>query len=420
VGQDSGYCGSLANQRSRGEAIATSWPVALRLRSAGAARNTAAALAAILFAGGVVLTALTHDPWPTNDGLLVLLLLVFAAVGFVVVRRQPRNAVGWLMLGVALVGLLQLNVTLYLVLDYRLHSGALPMGTAAARWSAGYALLPLLIGLPVIVLFPDGRLSPRWRRLLWGYLAIALVFSLAQFTKHLPVGRLVQVNLRGRPTNVNDSTIAGLVWVLAPLFLIAWGSFVAHQVRRWRRADGEQREQLKWLMAGGAICVVSAIAIVLGGDPTTTPARAVADVSTIGVGALPIGIGVGILRYRLYEIDRLLSRTLAYAILTGLLVGVYVGLVTLATRVLPFSSPVAVAGSTLAAAALFNPLRRRIQRSVDRRFNRARYDAAATLAVFVEQLRISVELDVVRTQLLDAVQQTLEPSQATVWLGPTG
>jgi hypothetical protein len=295
--------------------MTTPRPALARLRSADAARSTAIGLAAILLAGGAVLTALTRDPWPTNDGLIVIVLLVFAAVGFVVVRRQPRNAVGWLMLGVALVGLIQLDVTLYLVLDYRLRGGSLPLGTAAATWSAGYSLLLLLIGMPVILLFPDGRLSPRWRRILLGYLVIGVVFSAAQFTKHLPVGHLVRINLRGRPTNIEDSTISGLVWVVSPLFLIAWGSFVGHQVRRWRRADGEQREQLKWLMAGGAICVVSAFAIVLAGDPTTVTARIVADVSTVGVGALPIAIGVGILRYRLYEIDRLLSRTLAYAIL---------------------------------------------------------------------------------------------------------
>ena len=129
-----------------------------------------------------------------------------------------------------------------------------------------------------------------------------------------------------------------------------------------------------------------------------------------------MGIGVGILKYRLYEIDRLISRTLAYAIVTGLLVGVYVGLVLLATHVLPFSTPVAVAGSTLAAAALFNPLRRRVQRAVDRRFNRSRYDADAAVAAFPARLKDAVDLDTARAELADAVQRSLEPAHVWVWI----
>jgi hypothetical protein len=134
--------------------------------------------------------------------------------------------------------------------------------------------------------------------------------------------------------------------------------------------------------------------------------------------ALPVAIGVGILKYRLYEIDRLISRTLSYAILTGLLVGVFIGIVVLATDVLPFSSPVAVAASTLAAAALFNPLRLRIQRLVDRRFNRARYDAEAIVGAFTLRLRDAVDLDTVRGELLQAVTRAVQPAHASVWIRP--
>jgi hypothetical protein len=144
-----------------------------------------------------------------------------------------------------------------------------------------------------------------------------------------------------------------------------------------------------------------------------------ADLSTAGIAALPISIGVGILRYRLYEIDRLISRTLSYAILTGLLVGVFVGIVALATDVLPFSSPVAVAASTLAAAALFNPLRRRVQHAVDRRFNRSRYDAEEIVTAFAARLRDAVDLDTVRQELLRAVDGAVQPAHASVWLRPT-
>ena len=129
-----------------------------------------------------------------------------------------------------------------------------------------------------------------------------------------------------------------------------------------------------------------------------------------------MSIGVGILKYRLYEIDRIISRTLAYAILTGLLAGVYAGLVLLATQVFRFHGTVAVAAATLAAAALFSPLRRRVQRAVDRRFNRARYDAERTVAAFAARLKDAVDLDSVRDDLAGVVQQVLEPAHLSVWM----
>ncbi len=135
---------------------------------------------------------------------------------------------------------------------------------------------------------------------------------------------------------------------------------------------------------------------------------------------LPVGLGVAILRYRLYDIDRIISRTLAYALVTGLLVGVYAALVLLATRVLSVSSPVAVAASTLAAAALFNPLRRRVQQAVDRRFNRARYDADKTVAAFAARLKDAVDLDSVRDDLAGVVHQALEPAHVSVWISQRG
>jgi hypothetical protein len=144
--------------------------------------------------------------------------------------------------------------------------------------------------------------------------------------------------------------------------------------------------------------------------------QVVSDAAVVGIAALPASMAVAILRYRLYEIDRIISRTLAYAIVTGLLVGLYAGLVLLATHVLSFSSPVAVAASTLAAAALFSPLRRRVQQMVDRRFNRARYDADQTVTAFAARLKDAVDLDSVRDDLAGVVHQTLEPAHLSVWI----
>jgi ABC-type bacteriocin/lantibiotic exporter with double-glycine peptidase domain len=134
--------------------------------------------------------------------------------------------------------------------------------------------------------------------------------------------------------------------------------------------------------------------------------------------ALPISIGVAILRYRLYDIDRIVSRTLSYAILTGLLAGVFIGLIALTTNTLAFPGRVGVATSTLIAAALFNPLRARIQRLVDRRFNRTRYNADATVAAFTARLRDAVEMDTIRADLLDAVNRAVQPTHASVWIKP--
>jgi hypothetical protein len=149
---------------------------------------------------------------------------------------------------------------------------------------------------------------------------------------------------------------------------------------------------------------------------TGTAARIAEGALMVAIVTVPVAVAVAVLRYRLYDIDRVLSRTLAYAIVTGLLAGIYAGLVLLATQVLRFSSPVAVAAATLAAAALFNPIRRRVQHAVDRRFNRARYDADRTVAAFAARLKDAVDLDAVRGDLATVVQTALEPAHVSVWI----
>jgi hypothetical protein len=162
--------------------------------------------------------------------------------------------------------------------------------------------------------------------------------------------------------------------------------------------------------------VVGLALIAFGPSKDQTPGRIVRDLAFLALAALPLSIGIGILKYRLYDIDRIISRTLAYAIVTGLLIGVYAGLVLLATRVLSTRTPVAVAAATLAAAALFSPARRRVQHAVDRRFNRARYDADQTVAAFAARLKDAVDLDSVQADLASVVHQALEPAHVSVWL----
>ena len=194
-------------------------------------------------------------------------------------------------------------------------------------------------------------------------------------------------------------------------------AFIGRQLVSWRRSSGDRRQQLKWLASGAAVTIVSVVvALPLSTSGTSTALQVWLDnLIWCGLAALPVSMGVAILRYRLYEIDRIISRTLAYAIVTGLLVGVYAAL-ALAAGVAGFHSQVAVAAATLAAAALFNPLRRRVQRMVDRRFNRARYDADVTVAAFAARLKDAVELDAVRADLTGVVQATLEPAHVRLWL----
>jgi hypothetical protein len=198
-----------------------------------------------------------------------------------------------------------------------------------------------------------------------------------------------------------------------------WVLILAREVARYRNASGEERAQLKWLLWGAIVFVISGTVIILAGtlDPNPSVIVKVAEgVALVALNGFPLSVGVAILKYRLYEIDRVISRTLAYVIMTGLLVGCYVGVVTLGTDVLPFRGSVAVAASTLVVAALFNPLRRRVQHAVDRRFNRARYDAEMTVAAFAARLQDAVDPAAVQADLLGAVQRSLEPVHASVWL----
>ena len=219
-----------------------------------------------------------------------------------------------------------------------------------------------------------------------------------------------------------DNSGAAAAWwnavseVFFVLLAICWLASLGSQVLSYRRSSGERRQQLKWLMAGSAVAGVDVVFLFIGGSQRPGGWRILGDLALAGFLAIPFSIGVAVLKYRLFDIDRLISRTLAYAIVTGLLVGVYAGIVLLATRVVSINTPVAVAGSTLAAAALFNPLRRRVQRVVDRRFNRARYDADTAVAAFAARLKDAVDLEAASAELVDVVHRSLEPAHVSVWL----
>ena len=381
-------------------------------------RKPFGAAAALFLVAGITLTFVTHDPWPTNDGIALAVLGAYAGVGYVIARAEPRNPIGWIFLGLGFFTLFDYVNRLYLVLDYRQHGGRLPLGGVALFWQGSWTLFPLIVALPAIVLFPDGRVSRPWRRLLYVYAGAAIVFMSLAFAGQAIYGvpgRIV-VDIRGSLPNDNGGPVSVAGWVLAPFFLGCWISFVWRQVVAWRSSSGVRRAQLKWLAAGSAVLLVSCVVIVMFGDGSTVGSRVAADLATVGIGVMPVAVGVAILRFHLYEIDRIISRTLSYALLTGLLVGIFAGVVILTTRVLPFSSPVAVALSTLAAAALFNPLRRRVQELVDRRFNRARYDAEALVTRFGARLRDAVDPETVIAELAGAAASSVEPTHVSIWV----
>ena len=377
-----------------------------------------AALLALVIAA-VPLAGLAHQGLDASGGSVpVWVVAPFGVVGLVVAWRRPGNPLGWIMLGGAFFGALSEDASFYTVADYRLRHGGLPLGWLALLAQPGWAPAVMMFGL-VVLLFPDGRLpSPRWRWPACGYVAVGLLWIVGAvfFTVRAIAGHHPQVDSSGNLFLLyGNDPAAGwfnvVQWVFFPVLAACWLASLARQVLGYRRSSGERRQQLKWLMAGSALAFAGVALAMLAGQ---TPLGAVFAV--VGFLAMPLCIGVAILRYRLFDIDRIISRTLAYAIVTGLLVGVYAGLVLLATQVFTIRSPVAVAAATLAAAALFNPVRHRVQRVVDRRFNRARYDADKAVSAFAGRLQDAVDLDSVNEDLARVVTRSLEPAHLSVWV----
>jgi hypothetical protein len=368
-----------------------------------------------------VIGSIAHHPFKLSGLGELGLYLSFGVVGVVVAWHQPRNPMGWVLLGVTFFFVLDGLASEYAYLDYRLHDGRLPLGWLGVLLSPSWAPAIVLAGV-ALLLFPDGRVpSRRWKPMLWAYLALGALWLGGAFVISAAAiaGHHISIDASGGLTSLDNPGGSDAWWgavqaVFFPAVGLCWLAWLTGQVFSYRRSSGERRLQLKWLLSGATVFIAAGIAVVWLNSPTGW-LEVVDGLATVGLLALPVSIGFGILKFRLYDIDRVISRTLAYAIVTGLLVGLYAGLVLLATEVLQIHDSVAVAAATLAAAALFNPVRHRVQRAVDRRFNRARYDADQTVAAFAARLQDAVDLDTVRTDLLCTVDQALEPAHITVW-----
>ena len=374
------------------------------------------------------LAVFTHQSVNSSSGSLpIWFSAAFAVVGFVVARRKPGNPLGWIVLAAAGFLALSEDASFYVVASYRLRHAGLPLDWVALLAQPSWAPAIVLLGL-LLLLFPDGRLpSLRWRWVLWPYLGVAALWAAG--TVVITLGAIVNhhtgVDSGGNLLIFDHPTGSAAWWgvvndLFFPLAAVGWLVSLTGQVLSYRRASGERRQQLKWLMAGSALAgagVASAAGLV---HSHFVILRILGVLGFFAILGLPVSMGVAILKYRLYDIDRVISRTLAYAIVTGLLVGVYAGIVLLVTEVLRLHSTVAVAVATLAAAALFNPLRRRVQKLVDQRFNRARYDADRIIAAFAARLQDAVDLDAVQADLASSVQQALEPAHVSVWIQAAG
>jgi hypothetical protein len=342
-----------------------------------------------------------------------------ATVGALVASRRPGHRVGWLLvaLGLSLVAFgFTFSYTRYGLVA---RPGALPAAGYLAGFANGAVFVNLSLTGFVLLLTPTGSLpSPRWRW--WAGVQVAALVVAFLTSALAPMPLYPEYPEIGNPLGVAavaDGPLTAAFPVGALLILVGLMAGAVSLLLRFRRARGLERLQLRWLAWGAALAaaalLVALTALVVEGDSVVLQAAV-----GMCVALLPLATGAAILRYRLYDLDRIISRTLAYGLLTVLLGLGYAGVVLGLGRLLPQGSSLAVAAATLAVAAVFQPARRRVQQTVDRRFNRRRYDAARTIAAFSDRLREQVDLDTLSADVLAVVDHTMQPTRASLWLRP--
>ena len=374
----------------------------------------------------VVLDSLTH--YPGTGGPLVDSLAVgsagipAASVATLLAARRPGNPIGWLLFGILFAGSSPSNQ--YDILAYRMHPGTLPLGWLSVVFEELWPLFLVFVAI-LLWVFPDGKLpAGRWRRPSVILLVSGLLLGVAASSSGVvAVARGdVRITATGDLVNPPGGRFVILDIAVITLSLAAWLAWIVIQIPTYRKADGERRQQLKWLYSGAAVTLaafvfgVFVVPLATGHAPGYPNNPVISALVILAFGAMPASLAVAVLKYRLYELDRIISRVVSYTLITAVLVGFYTGLVLLTTHVLPFKSAVAVAACTLITAALFNPLRRRVQRAVDRRFNRSRYNAEAVVAAFTARMRQTVDFNAVRDNLVGVVHEAFQPTQVSMWL----
>ena len=383
-------------------------------------RRTAAWLAWSLvgLSGALLVGGIAYGS--TVDAIFTLApLLTFSVVGAIIASRHPRNAIGWLFCGIGLVVGLSSLTGGYAEYWLENKTGSKSLAETAAWFSSWGWILLVFPTRFILLLFPDGRLpSPRLRPVAWcaGLGIVGFVVSYA--TDAGPLEEFPQiVNPYGF-----DSPVVGVVGVAGAL--VAGGSMVASAISlivQMRRAGSEQRQQIKWLAYGGVVVVGTIFVGSVISIWSVPISIAIIGVALLG---LPIFTGIAIVRHRLYDIDVVINFTLVYAILSATLAVVYFGSIVLLQRVFAGLTSqeklpqLAIVASTLLIAALFNPLRRRIQSFIDRRFYRSKYDARKTLESFSATLRDETDLDALSDDLVGVVRDTMQPEHVSLWLRP--
>jgi hypothetical protein len=378
------------------------------------------------FIVGSGLRLITFGLGPNPEVLLPI--LAYTVVGGIVTAHRPQNPVGWVFLGVG--GLTGLGGLAEVLAHVGIGATDTPWWSVGGAWVTSWYWYPLL-GLMTtftVLLYPSGLPSRRWRPVLW--LAIVSTMALVLMTALQPylcladtAGHGCRTDLTianpwspGFMSNVTDVESTWFFSLIGLVGLLCGLAAVISAVVRTRRATGVERLQMRWFsFAVSAFAVDLFLASRLpGGDDGLLATLAFALALTF----VPVSCGIAIMRYRLYEIDRIVSRTTTYALVTGVLIAVYVALVTAVGWLLPDSSSnaLAVAAATLAAAALFRPLLSRVQAAVDRRFNRARYDAEHSVQEFADRLRNEVDPDLVLTDLVTVLRHTVQPTEVSFWL----
>jgi hypothetical protein len=341
-----------------------------------------------------------------------------ATVGALVGSRRPAHPVGWLLLGLGLLVVGNGVVSGYVTYGLLVRPGALPAAAYLAGIANGIEVLWVACVSFILLLTPTGSLpSPRWRW--WARVAVAAPVLLVVLAAVDPQPLLPEHPEVGNPLAVAVPTglLLAVAAVAAVLVLATLVAAAGSLVVRFRRARGTERQQLRWLAVGAALAAMALLVAVAAG----AMGRDGVVLAALGtcVALLPLATGAAVLRYRLYDLDRILSRTLTYGLLTVLLGGGYAGIVLGLGQRLGRESSLVVAGATLAVAALFQPARRRIQQVVDRRFNRRKYNTAKTIQAFSTRLRDQVDLDTLSSELLAVVDQTMEPTRVSLWLRPS-
>jgi hypothetical protein len=362
--------------------------------------------------------ALLATSWAVRLGgadasvLVVVLALTFSVVGALIASRHPGNAIGWIFLAVAVSTGLGGAAAAYAEHWLGGGGGSRPLGETAA-WYVSLSWIPFIL-VPctfLLLLFPDGRLpSRRWRWVAW-CAGVGIVGGFV--TAGLQPGPLEDYPQLENPYGIESALLDPLNGLAFLTILIGIAGSSASLVVRFRRSRGELRHQIKWLALAGALAGLIVPIAVAGSELWGQAVTNIA--SMLGVLSLPLAAGIAILRHRLYDIDVVINRTLVYGALTATLGGTYLALVVL-TGLAVGDSDVAIAGSTLAVAALFRPARARIQEGVDRRFYRRRYDAQRTLESFSARLRDQVDLAASSRDLSGVVRETLQPAHVTLWL----